>query len=64
MSTPQLYLKALSKRRDAENVTVADSGHGHHEEVDAVPISQALAVVKVRRVPRVLQQVDNAWGTG
>ncbi len=39
----------------AVDVAVAHSGHGHHEEVHAVPVAQLLGVVKVRRVALVLQ---------
>ena len=41
---------------------VTDGGHGDHQEVDAVPVGQSLAVVKVRGVSRVLQEMDDAWG--
>ena len=41
---------------------VTDGGHGDHQEVDAVPVGQSLAVVEVRGVSRVLQEVDDAWG--
>ena len=40
---------------------VTDGGHGDHQEVDAVPVGQSLAVVKVRGVSRVLQEMDDAW---
>ena len=39
----------------AVDVAVAHGGHGHHEEVHAVPVAQLLGVVKVRRVALVLQ---------
>ena len=48
-------LEAPSQGGDARNVTVPDGGHGHHEEVDALPVRQLLAVQEVRRVARVLQ---------
>ena len=41
--------------------TFTDSGHGYHEEVYTVPVGQILAIVKVWRVPWVLQQVNNSW---
>ena len=41
---------------------VTDGGHGDHQEVDAVPVGQSLAVVEVRGVSRVLQEVHDAWG--
>ena len=49
------HLKTLSQRRDAEDVTVTHSGHGDHEEVDTVPVAQALLVSEVRGVPAVLK---------
>ena len=48
-------LEAPAECCDTDHVTVADSGHGDHEEVDAVPVGEALAVVEVGRVARVLQ---------
>ena len=48
-------LKAPSKSSDTGNVSIANSGHGDHEEVDTVPVGEALAVHKVGRVTRVLQ---------
>ena len=39
----------------AVDVAVAHGGHGHHEEVHAVPVAQLLGVVKVRWVALVLQ---------
>ena len=41
---------------------VTDGGHGDHQEVDAVPVGQSLAVVEVRGVSRVLQEMHDAWG--
>ena len=41
---------------------VTDGWHGDHQEVDTVPVGQSLAVVEVRGVSRVLQEVDDAWG--
>ena len=35
---PLLYLKSLSQRSDAEDVTITHRGHGHHQEVDTVPV--------------------------
>ena len=43
-------------------LVVTDGGHGDHQEVDAVPVGQSLAVVEVRGVSRVLQEMDDAWG--
>ena len=34
---------------------LTDGGHGDHEEVDTVPVGEALAVLEVGRVTRVLQ---------
>ena len=48
-------LEAPAQRGDARDVTVTDGRHGHHEEVDALPVRQLLAVQEVGRVARVLQ---------
>ena len=48
-------LKAPAKGGDTGNVPVAHGGHGHHQEVDTVPVGQVLAIQKVGRVPRVLE---------
>ncbi len=48
-------LEAPSDGGDAGNVSVADRRHGDHEEVDALPVGELLAVVEVRRVAGVLQ---------
>ena len=48
-------LEAPAECCDTDHVTVADSGHGDHEEVDAVPVWQTLIVAEVRRISRILQ---------
>ena len=48
-------LEAPAERGHAGNVAVPDGRHGHHEEVDALPVRQLLAVQEVGRVARVLQ---------
>lgn len=36
-------------------VSIANSGHGHHEQVDTFPVGEGLGILKVfPRVPRVL----------
>ena len=40
-------MEASAAGGDADHVPVADGGHGDHQEVDAVPVGQSLAVVKV-----------------
>ena len=35
--------------------SLTDSGHGDHEEVDAVPVAKALLVGEVRRVTAVFE---------
>ncbi len=49
------YLESSSYGRDTVDVSVSHGGHGHHEEVDAVPVAQRLPVVKIGRIARVLQ---------
>ena len=50
---------------EAGDVTVAHSGHRHHEEVDRVPVSDRLRVREVRQVTGVLKlhiaQVYLTW---
>ena len=41
--------------RDEMTFGLTNSWHGDHEEVDTVPVGEALAVVEVGRVARVLQ---------
>ena len=48
-------MEAAAAGGDTDHVPVAHRGHGDHEEVDAVPVGQALAVGEARRVARVLQ---------
>ena len=48
-------MKSSATCRDTDHVTVSYSAHGDHEEVDTVPVGEALAVVEVGRVTRVLQ---------
>ena len=48
-------MEAPPDGRDAADVSVSHRGHGDHEEVDALPVAQLLAVVKVGRVAGVLQ---------
>ena len=48
-------LEAPAERGHAGDVSVTHRGHGHHQEVHAVPVGQALAVLEVRRVALVLQ---------
>ena len=48
-------LEAPAERGHAGNVAVPDGRHGHHEEVDALPVRQLLAVEEVGWVARVLQ---------
>ena len=48
-------MEAPAERGHAGNVAVPDGRHGHHEEVDALPVRQLLAVQEVGRVARVLQ---------
>ena len=39
----------------ADNVAVAHSGHGDHEEIHTLPIAQLVHLAKVRQVATVLQ---------
>ena len=48
-------MESLAKRGDAVDVAVADGRHGHHEEVDALPVRERVAVVKAGGIARVLQ---------
>ena len=48
-------LEAPAKRGDTGDVTVAHGGHGHHQEVNTVPVREILAVLEVGRVSGVLQ---------
>ena len=48
-------LEAPAERGHAGDVSVTHRGHGHHQEVHAVPVGQALAVLEVRRVAGILQ---------
>ena len=52
-------LEAATKSSDAGDVAVTHSGHCDHEEVDAVPVGQALAVGEARRVAGVFQLVKD-----
>ena len=66
----------LAGDRGARDVTEAHGGHGHHHEVDAVPVAQMMHVGEVRRVSSVLQleevmggvcvcaQVETTYRTG
>ena len=49
------YLESPADGGDTANVSIADCGHGDHQEVDTVPVTQFLTVVKVRRVARILK---------
>ena len=53
-------LEASAQCGLAVDVSVAHSGHGHHQEVDTVPVGQTLPVVKVRRIAGVFKKMDNA----
>ena len=50
-------LEAPTGGGDADNVPVTDGGHGHHEEVDAVPVRERLRArrLEVGGVALVLQ---------
>ena len=50
-------LEAPAQRGDARDVTVTDGRHGHHEEVDAVPVRERLRArrLEVGGVALVLQ---------
>ena len=48
-------MEASAAGGDADHVSVADGGHGDHEEVDAVPVGEILAVGEVWWVTGVLQ---------
>ena len=50
-----IYLESPAAGGDADHVPVAHRGHGDHEEVDTVPVGEALAVLEVGRVTRVLK---------
>ena len=52
-------LEAAAAGGDTDHVPVAHRGHGDHEEVDAVPVGQALAVGEARRVAGVFQLVKD-----
>ena len=39
----------------ADDVAVPHRGHGHHEEIDTLPITQVMHIGKVRKVARVLK---------
>ena len=51
-------MKSPAQGGDTGNVPVPHRGHGHHQEVDTVPVGQALAVQEVGRVTRVLELKD------
>ena len=59
-----IYLESPAAGGDADHVPVAHRGHGDHEEVDTVPVGEALAVLKVRRVPGIFQLKTNAGHLG
>jgi len=48
-------LETAAHAGDAGNVAVPHRGHCHHQEVDTVPVGEALAVVEVGRIARVFQ---------
>ena len=52
------HLERTAQGGHAIDVSVADGGHGHHQEVDAVPVGEDLPVVKVRWVTGVFQKVN------
>ena len=56
----KIYLESPPTGSDADDVSVAYSGHGDHQEVDTVPVRKTLAVFKVRGVSRILQLKKNA----
>ena len=49
------YLKAPAQGSPTDNVPVPHSGHGHHQEVDTVPVGQALTIREVRRISRIFK---------
>ena len=57
-SIRQSCLKCTAKGGHAVDVSVANGGHGHHQKVDTIPVSEDLPVVKVWRVTRVFQKVN------
>ena len=48
-------MKAPTQGSNAVDVPVAHRGHGHHQEVDTVPVGQALSVCEVRRISRIFK---------
>ena len=38
-----------------EEINLTHSGHGDHQEIDTVPVRQALAVAEIRWVPGILK---------
>ena len=48
-------MKAPAQGSPTDNVPVPHSGHGHHQEVDTVPVGQALTVREVRRISRIFK---------
>ena len=38
-----------------EEINLTHSGHGDHQEIDTVPVRQALAVAEIRRVAGILK---------
>ena len=48
-------LKAPTQGSSTDNVPVPHRGHGHHQEVDTVPVGQRLSVSEVRRISRIFK---------
>ena len=48
-------LKAPTQGSNAVDVPVAHRGHGHHQEVNTVPVGQRLSVSEVRRISRIFK---------
>ena len=51
-------LEAPAERGHAGNVAVPDGRHGHHEEVDALPVAHVVNLGKVGEVASVLQLIS------
>ena len=45
----------LAQARGGGDVAVPHRGHGHHEEIDTLPITQVMHIGKVGKVARVLK---------
>ena len=42
-------------------INLTDGGHGDHQEIDTVPVREALAVAKIRRITGILKLDKNVY---